>query len=356
MKKAIFLLPFLISSAMAIPTVEEFDSKWKNDEWDRLLLTAIDQSVLPDVTPRDIKWFEPKYNQFSRDEKIQFWGHLMVLLAEKESSFNPNCSYTESFIDSTGTNVVSRGFFQLSYDSSTISYKCDGVKVRKDLYKPEVNINCAVKIFSHWLKRDKLISGKTKKGSHRGAARYWSTLRQGNGKLSKIQYNLKKYLKPFGISFEDAGADVGLIVVDSPWDQDELTHILIGQLEQSSLIDIKLLNSKPYIGSYNEFDRKKRLQFWTEFFIWIAENQTSDQFFAMTSKLAKQYDVAFDGTEESAIAASIAIVEKLLIEDQKITGYYTANGKRIWQGASKIWPILRDLPQVKEMLNRINKQ
>ncbi len=357
MKKALlFLLPLLMNTALAVPTVDEFDSKWKNDHWDDLLLTAIDQSILPDITPRDIKSFEPKYDQFSRDEKIQFWGHLLVLLAEKESSFKPNCSYTENFIDSTGTNVVSRGFFQLSYDSATISYKCDGIDVRNDLYKPEVNINCAVKIVSHWLKRDKVISGKTSKGSHRGAARYWSTLRQGNKKLYNIQSNLKKYLKPFGISFDDAGTDVGVIVVESPWDKANLIHVLIDELEKSRLIDIKLLNSKPYIGNYNEFERKDRLEFWTEFFIWIAENQTTDEFFGITPKLAKSYGVSFDGSEEAGIKAAVAIVEELLINDQKITGFATVNGKRMWQGASKIWPVLRDLPLVKEMLNRINKE
>lgn len=107
---------------------------------------------------------------------------LMYEMARYESGFKLEATYKESFKDSKGKNVISRGLYQLSVESANQSaYACNVTE--KTLHDPLVNISCAVKIFGYWAKRDNtLMSGK-----RGGCARYWSVCRTNSKSNSKIR-------------------------------------------------------------------------------------------------------------------------------------------------------------------------
>lgn len=110
--------------------------------------------------------------------------HCVAQLISKsafyESSWKPNTSYKEGFKDTDGTYVVSRGLMQISKTSAN-GYDCKGkttskIVDAKDLYDPDVNLSCSVKIFNRWGKRDGVLYGG-KKDAWNGGSRYWAVLR-----------------------------------------------------------------------------------------------------------------------------------------------------------------------------------
>lgn len=162
---------------------------WSNDEWTKITLEAIEK-LGPDLlaaeslSDADFYGYHPK----SLDEKKQFWLMLLSSMARFESSFKPEAQHKENFKDSTGEFVISRGLFQLSFES----VKGYGVRLSKpeDLHDPKTNIEAAVVILNRWVGRDRAI-GYGQGTSTFGGARYWSVLRESSDKRSQIAAKTK---------------------------------------------------------------------------------------------------------------------------------------------------------------------
>ncbi|MBO9666909.1 MAG: transglycosylase SLT domain-containing protein [Bdellovibrio sp.] len=151
--------------------------------------TYVDQKLdtlgadMLDVIPADYATFCPKYKTFSYKERKEFWAYLMSWMIKYESNFNTNSTYTESFADSSGNKVVSRGLFQISIESGN-AYGC-GFKTSSDLHDPYQNLACGIRILNRWVGRDGRMAGKVS-SSWQGGARYWSVLRSTSGSYAKI--------------------------------------------------------------------------------------------------------------------------------------------------------------------------
>ncbi|WII72132.1 transglycosylase SLT domain-containing protein [Bdellovibrio sp. 22V] len=132
---------------------------------------------LLDVIPADRTTFCPRYSSLTYAQRKEFWTYMLSAMVRFESNFKPETSYTESFSDSSGRRVVSRGLLQISIESGN-AYGC-GFKSTKDLHDPYQNLSCGIRILNRWVGRDARIAGKVGT-SWRGGARYWSVLRAGN--------------------------------------------------------------------------------------------------------------------------------------------------------------------------------
>lgn len=161
----------------------EIALKWSHIEdskdWDFYLKKALEEegSELMSSVPQDIENFSKNYKTMNYNERLNFWAYLISIMAEKESSFRSETSYTEAFVDANGNNVISRGLLQLSIESAR-GYSCP-VETGPELHDPEKNLICAVLIMRRWVLNDGVISGK-QGTSWRGGARYWSVLRKTN--------------------------------------------------------------------------------------------------------------------------------------------------------------------------------
>lgn len=142
-----------------------------NSELDRL-----GQDLL-DVIPADRSLFCPKYQSLSYAQRKQYWAHMLSSMVRFESNFKTNTSYTESFNDSNGKPVVSRGLLQISIESGN-AYGC-GFKNAQELHDPYKNLSCGIRILNRWVGRDGRIAGRVSSG-WKGGARYWSVLRAGD--------------------------------------------------------------------------------------------------------------------------------------------------------------------------------
>ncbi len=142
-----------------------------------------------DVIPADATTFCGNYKSLSYNQRKQFWMYLMSYMTKYESGFNTKTSYTESFSDSSGKKVVSRGLLQISIESGR-AYGCD-LKTESDLHDPYKNLDCGVRILNRWLDRDGRFAGKVD-GAWRGGARYWSVLRTTSGSYSSIVSGVSK--------------------------------------------------------------------------------------------------------------------------------------------------------------------
>jgi len=174
--------------------VAAWDSKLQGKEWTQIVLTGLDdlaRDLLLSEAPEDKDKWCPKFNELKYDQRKQFYLTLISNMAKFESSFKPKQTYTESFADSTGKNVVSRGLTQISFESSK-AYGCD-VKKPEDLHDPKVNLLCTVRIVKKWVLGDDhfgskgLFSIKKQKWNWLGIARYWSVGRDTSDSQAKIK-------------------------------------------------------------------------------------------------------------------------------------------------------------------------
>ncbi len=135
-------------------------------------------SELVSLEPSDVKEYCSTYSGMNSVARIAFWEFFLSCLAQVESSLNTHTKYTESFNDSQGRRVISRGLFQLSVESVNGYVKYGAPKVTADdLHDPIINLRCAVVILSRWISKDHVIAGD-RPSDHRGGSRYWSTLRR----------------------------------------------------------------------------------------------------------------------------------------------------------------------------------
>jgi len=184
------LLPPLLLSGCSIASSGKDKKVLKIAAWqyndsqidlDKLTINAVKLygQDLINALPKDIKDYCPNYKNATNEKKTQFWTALISSLSYFESTHSSTVSYAEKFTNSKGKTVVSRGLLQISLESSN-GYQCD-VTQENQLHQPRVNLECGVKILSHLVKKDAVISAKKQKlmgkSSWLGAARYWSPFR-----------------------------------------------------------------------------------------------------------------------------------------------------------------------------------
>ena len=109
-------------------------------------------------------------------------------MSKFESAWDPHDIYHEP----PPLNEDSVGLLQLSY-ADAASYHLEHLdSAKKSLEDPLVNLRCGVQIFATLAAKDGLIASSAG-GKYRGAARYWSVLREGH-KIDQIRALTKKYV------------------------------------------------------------------------------------------------------------------------------------------------------------------
>ncbi|XGC79807.1 hypothetical protein ACES2L_10745 [Bdellovibrio bacteriovorus] len=146
---------------------------------------------LLDVIPSDYATFCPKYKTLSYKERKEFWTYFISLMVRYESNFKTGTSFEEDFNDSTGSNVMSRGLLQISFESGN-AYGCN-FKSSRDIHDPYQNLSCGIRILDRWVDRDGRMAGKVS-SKWRGGARYWSVLRTTSRSYPKIMAATKKII------------------------------------------------------------------------------------------------------------------------------------------------------------------
>lgn len=164
-----------------IHSEKEYVAEWSNKEWTDILVSALDEygkDMVLMEQPKDADKWCPQFENFTYERRKQVFVTMVVAMAKRESNWKPETNYTESFTDSKGKKVISRGLLQISQESANQSaYKCE-ISEATMLNHPGVNLACGVKIMNHWIgKKDKYF-GTDKLG----AARYWSVARNGSSK------------------------------------------------------------------------------------------------------------------------------------------------------------------------------
>lgn len=150
-------------------------------------------SSLEDVLPSDANDFCPQLPKLSDQQTREFYVYLVSSIAQLESNFNTNLSYRESFKDSKGNYIYSRGLLQISIESGN-GYGC-GFRNEQELHDPFKNLSCGVRILNRWITRDGRIAGQVG-GSWRGGARYWAVLRTSS-KVSQIKSWTRSFCSKF---------------------------------------------------------------------------------------------------------------------------------------------------------------
>jgi hypothetical protein len=185
--------------------------------WSQQLLKSIDtygKDLLEQKHLGDKHKWCPNYSRLNKADRREFWAHLMVAIAERESNFKPRVTFNEStkrndYSGSIRPNRHSQGLFQLSYSSAgqksyrkfcKFSWGTDRDKDLSDrsltIYDPVKQMNCAVGIMNHWVRKDDGV-GYTNGSNWRGGARFWSTLRSSNPATRKVQQRLKRFTPCF---------------------------------------------------------------------------------------------------------------------------------------------------------------
>lgn len=162
-----------------------WDNKPQRKAWSPELLSSV-SAHLQALELGAPDQFVAGYSTLSADEKLKFWAEIIIAMIKFESDFNPHSIYHEP----PPLGVDSVGLLQLSYEDQH-NYHLEPLdKGQKSLEDPLVNIRCGLKIFAHWLAKDQVVTRGTGKQS-RGAARYWSVMREGHH-VEEIKAHVKK--------------------------------------------------------------------------------------------------------------------------------------------------------------------
>jgi hypothetical protein len=182
------LITALVSFAPACALSQDYGAwheKNTDGNWTATAEAAVEASGLPASLPEDVEMFCPGYKGRSVSDRKKFWVGLLSVVAKLESNFKPESTYTESFVDSQGKKVISRGLLQISIESANHrKYACN-IKAVEELHDPARNLACGVKILNAWVKTDNVIATYSN-GPARGGGRYWSTLRERRKHLPEI--------------------------------------------------------------------------------------------------------------------------------------------------------------------------
>lgn len=146
------------------------------DEWTKYTLRAIEQhgQGLLASDPSDAKFYCANWDALTPVQRKAFYVAFVSVMVQEESRFRPQVSYKESFVDSKGKKVVSRGLLQISRESANY-YDC-GFETESDLHDPQQNLSCGVRILDQWVTRDQRLAGHNGR-RWVGGSRYWAVLR-----------------------------------------------------------------------------------------------------------------------------------------------------------------------------------
>lgn len=153
-----------------------YHSNFPQQAWHDAALAAVQNSKLMTAHPSDAATFFP-----GGQVTAENWVRLLAGITYLESNYNPTATYTESFKDKNGVNVISTGLLQISQESAR-GYGFSNITTEQ-LKDPKTNLEVGVKILEYWIvtEGDNVItSGGASCGSNhtcRGGARYWSSLR-----------------------------------------------------------------------------------------------------------------------------------------------------------------------------------
>jgi hypothetical protein len=155
-------------------------------EWSIKLISLVSQNkeALEKGQPET---FIAGYNGLPSEAlKIKFWCELLVAVANRESGWDPNNVFRESF----GVNSI--GLLQLSFEDQFNFHPnlTPHIDDEDDLKKPLLNLEWGVTIFARLLQKDGIVANGAGADS-RGAARYWPVLSAGH-KIHLIKDLTKK--------------------------------------------------------------------------------------------------------------------------------------------------------------------
>jgi hypothetical protein len=188
--KLLILTLFLFSCATVtqlpapepLPAVSECAAKtWCWDNITRNTLEAFGKELLA-ASPKDFEAF------CGSVDKKTCYASLIRAMSYYESGYGTTDTYTENFSDRKGNPVISSGLLQVSIESCK-AYGASA-KTTEDLFLPEKNLECAVRILSRWVPQDSVIAGG-KENAWLGGARYWSVLRK---KVPQIKEKMRGFL------------------------------------------------------------------------------------------------------------------------------------------------------------------
>lgn len=157
---------------------------WERAPLNQMEWTAQLKQFIAKTTPKllttnvyEDDWLCPGLNQMTKNERLNFWTYFLSLMALHESGLKTAAKYTESFADSQGRRVISRGLLQISIESSK-GYNC-GMTAEAELHNEMKNLTCGLRIISRWVAND-FRTAYWIQPTARGASRYWSVLRKAN--------------------------------------------------------------------------------------------------------------------------------------------------------------------------------
>jgi hypothetical protein len=162
--------------------VADWDDLPRGAEWTAHVRGALADfgGPLLEAVPSDRAEYCPGFDAQTPLEREAFYVGLISRMARFESGFDPDTSFQESFTNSQGERVVSRGLLQLSHESANGYPNCRPVE-DQELHDPATNLRCAVAILTRLVPRDATIgSGRA------GGAAYWSVLRNTSDKRPRI--------------------------------------------------------------------------------------------------------------------------------------------------------------------------
>ncbi|MFN3313407.1 MAG: hypothetical protein ACK46Q_08065 [Hyphomonas sp.] len=171
-----------VETAPATVFTAAWDAKPDGAAWTAATLAALEQYGQPLITnvPEDIADWCPDYAGLTGEARKSVWLMLISSLAKFESNHRADVTFQESFNDSQGNPVISRGLLQISIESGR-GYRCD-IPEAVALHDAGVNLTCGVRIMNRWIgERDSRVAGRVTPAAGdngwRGAARYWSPFR-----------------------------------------------------------------------------------------------------------------------------------------------------------------------------------
>lgn len=160
---------------------------WEKDNPSRATwsghLQALVESLLSSFEKAaDIKRFRPDYEFLSHEQRVAMWAEMIVKISYFESSWKPALHYGEP----PPLGYDSIGLLQLSYEDTQYAEFCELDRKAKSLEDPIKNLSCGVKIMAKLVAKYGAISTP----SNKGAAAYWSVLREGH-KIDEIATHVK---------------------------------------------------------------------------------------------------------------------------------------------------------------------
>ena len=167
--------------------VAAWDGRPQAAQWTEIVLDELDSSGagLLGTEIADADALCPAYPELTPAERKLFYLGLVSRMAQFESGFDPETRFTESFTDSTGQRVVSRGLLQLSIESAR-GYQGCSPPTAQSLHDPRTNLHCGIVILNRWVSQDGVV-GERVGGGWRGGARYWSVLRETSPRRTQIE-------------------------------------------------------------------------------------------------------------------------------------------------------------------------